>query len=208
MVHAKRETTVWNLVALPLTSMIAVAAGGFVNANMPFLLRDEQYFNFQFSEVGDRTGTALFWAYLASTVVTPFLGYVYDTLGRFWFMIPSMFALSFFLAILPFTAPHFWLLIFIRAAIAIIVNVISVNPLIIDYVKNKSRGLVVSYMSIGFVLGELIMILMFSITRSVTMPWQYAVPAVLLAMMTSVLIFMIREPKIKQWTPPQPVTDD
>lgn len=107
LVHAKRETTVYNLLALPLITMIAVAAGGFVNANMPFLLRDESYFNYKFSEVGDRTGRALFWAYLASTIVTPFLGYVYDTVGRFWFMIPSMFLLSFFMAILPYTSPNF-----------------------------------------------------------------------------------------------------
>mmetsp|Transcript_17153 Transcript_17153/g.23131 ORF Transcript_17153/g.23131 Transcript_17153/m.23131 type:complete len:192 (+) Transcript_17153:106-681(+) len=169
IIHAKKETTVWNLLALPLTSMIAVSAGGFVNANMPFLLRDENYFNFQFSEVGDRTGTALFWAYLASTLVTPFLGYVYDTVGRFWFMIPAMFAMSIFMAILPYTAPSFGALIVMRAAIAIVVNVISVNPLIIDYVKNKSRGLVVSLTSIGFVMGELVMIIMFSMTRSLGM---------------------------------------
>lgn len=209
MVHAKRETTVWNLIALPLTSMIAVCAGGYVNANMPFLLRDEEYFNFQFSEVGDRTGTALFWAYLASTVVTPFLGFVYDTVGRFWFMVPSMFAMSFFLAILPNTAPHMWLLITVRAAIAIIVNVISVNPLIIDYVKNKSRGLVVSYMALGFVFGELAMIVMFSITRGLPMQYQYAIPAVLLTMMTTILMFMIREPKIKHRPiEPQPAEND
>jgi len=112
----------------------------------------------------------LFWAYLASTVVTPFLGYVYDTLGRFWFMIPSMFTLSFIMALLPYSAPHFPILIVMRAWLAIIVNVIAVNPLIIDYVKNKSRGLVVSFSSIGFVLGELVMVLMFSITRSLPMP--------------------------------------
>lgn len=46
MVHAKRETTVWNLVALPITAMVAVGAGGYINANMPYLLRDEKYFNF------------------------------------------------------------------------------------------------------------------------------------------------------------------
>ena len=197
MVHAKRETTVYNLLALPLITMIAVAAGGFVNANMPFLLRDESYFNYKFSEVGDRTGRALFWAYLASTIVTPFLGYVYDTLGRFWFMIPSMFLLSFFMAILPYTSPNFQMLIAFRACMAIIVNVISVNPLIIDYVKNKSRGLVVSFTSIGFVMGELMMIIMFSMTRSLKMPGQYAIPAVLLACLTTILIFMLREPKLK-----------
>ena len=204
MIHAKKETTMYNLLALPLITMVAVSAGGFVNANMPFLLRDENYFNYQFSEVGDRTGKALFWAYLTSTAVCPFLGYVYDTLGRFWFMIPSMFALSFFMAILPYSAPHFPVLIAMRAFIAIIVNVISVNPLIIDYVKNKSRGLVVSFSSIGFVMGELVMIIMFSMTRSLKMPGQYAVPAVLLACLTTILIFMLREPKLKHW-PQEPI---
>jgi len=196
LLHAKRETTHWNILALPLTSMIAVSAGGYVNANMPFLLRDEEYFDFKFSEVGDRTGTALFWAYLASTIVTPFLGYIYDVVGRFWFMVPAMFSITFFVGILPYMSPNFTMLIIMRAAIAIIINIISVNPLIIDYVKNKSRGLMVSYMAIGFVLGELVMIVMFSITRKLAMPGQYAVPAILLAMMTTVTMFMIREPKI------------
>lgn len=89
------------------------------------------------------------------------------------------------------------MLIAFRACMAIIVNVISVNPLIIDYVKNKSRGLVVSFTSIGFVMGELMMIIMFSMTRSLKMPGQYAIPAVLLACLTTILIFMLREPKLK-----------
>ena len=51
-----------------------------------------------------------------------------------------------------------------------LINAIHVNPLIIDYIKSESRGLMMSFATLGLVLGELLMVLLFSATRSLTMP--------------------------------------
>ena len=147
-------------------------------------------------------GSVLFWSYLLSTIVTPLMGYVYDIVGRFWFMIPSCYILSLQLGIIPYSAPHFWLLCLFRSVMSCLCNVISVNPLIIDYVKSESRGLVMSFATLGLILGELTMVVMFSATRGMNMHGMYWVPAAAVAALSTVLIFLVREPKIKQ----QPIT--
>ena len=96
--------------ALLVAPFAAVTAGSYVNANMPFLLQSESYFNIPFSDVGTYSGKILFWAYLVSTISTPGMGYIYDILGRYKVLISSSFILSFVLGIIPYSSPYFWLL--------------------------------------------------------------------------------------------------
>ena len=119
--------------------------------------------------MGEISGELLFWAYTISTLLTPLVGYLYDMLGRRWVMIPSCFALALQLGLVPFSAPHYWLLCVFRSVTSCLTNVIMINPLIIDYVKTESRGLIMSYMSLGIVLGELFMVGIFSATRQLSM---------------------------------------
>ena len=67
----------------------------------------------------------------------------------------------------------------------------------LDYVKSDSRGLVVSYTTFSFVLGELIMVTMFAATRQVSIGLQYWVCSVTIATLTIFLAFLIREPTIR-----------
>ena len=147
-------------------------------------------------------GSVLFWSYLLSTIVTPLMGYIYDIVGRFWFMIPACYILALQLGFMPYSAPHFWLLCLFRSVMSCLCNVISVNPLIIDYVKSESRGLVMSFATLGLILGELTMVIMFSATRGLNMHGMYWVPAAVVAALSTILIFLVREPKIKK----QPIT--
>ena len=55
-----------------------------------------------------------------------------------------------------------------------------------------------TFSAYGYVFGELLMIIMFDLTRPLTMEQQYLVPAIVVAAMSVSLIFMIREPKIKE----------
>ena len=136
-------------------------------------------------------------AYLVSTIVTPFLGYVYDLIGRVWFIIPACFCLTFFLGVVPLTAPLFWALCATRAIMSILINVVHVSPLLVDYVKSESRGLAMSLAAMGLVVGELLMVGMFAVTRKLSMHAQFYVPAAILAGISITLIFLIREPKLK-----------
>ena len=157
------------MMAIFVAPLVSVVAGAYVNAMMPYLLQDEAYFDMPFTRVGSLAGQVLFWGYLISTIVTPSIGYIYDILGRFWFIIPSCFILCFQVAIVPYSAPHFWLLCVFRSVMSCLINAIHVNPLIIDYVKSESRGLMMSFATLGLVLGELLMVLLFSATRNLTM---------------------------------------
>ena len=168
-IKIKKETTIWNLMAIFVAPLVSVVAGAYVNAMMPYLLQDKDYFNIPFENVGSVAGQVLFWGYLVSTIVTPFIGYVYDILGRFWFIIPSCFVLALQLSIIPYSAPHFWLLCVFRSLMSCLINTIHVNPLIMDYVKSESRGLMMSFGTLGLVLGELFMVAIFSMTRGLTM---------------------------------------
>ena len=120
--------------------------------------------------MGTYSGKILFWAYLVSTLVTPGMGYIYDILGRYKVLIASSFILSFVLGIIPYSSPYFWLLCAERAIISTLINVMAVSPLIIDYIKSESRGMVMSFASLGFVFGELLMVGIFSSTRGMTIP--------------------------------------
>ena len=182
------------MMAIFIAPMVSVVAGAYVNAMMPYLLQDEEYFAIPFDNVGSEAGQVLFWAYLISTLITPTIGYIYDMLGRFWFIIPSCFILCLFVAIIPFSAPHFWLLCVFRSVMSCLINAIHVNPLIIDYIKSKSRGLMMSFATLGLVLGELLMVLLFSVTRKLTMMQQYYIPAICITLVSVSLIWLVREP--------------
>ena len=107
-IKIKKDTTVWNLIALFMAPMVSVAAGAYVNAQMPYLLQDSSYFDFPFSVTGRRAGEVLFCGYLVATLFTPILGYGYDLIGRFWFMIPTCFLMALQVGLMPLSAPYFW----------------------------------------------------------------------------------------------------
>ena len=200
-IKVKKDTTVWNLMAIFITPIISTSASAYVNVMMPYLLQDKDYFNLSFDKMGQQTGQILFWAFMCSTLVTPFFGYLYDIIGRFWFIVPSCFILSLQVAIIPYSSPHFWLLCVFRASVSSINNLLQSNPLVMDYVKNESRGLVMSYATVGFVLGEMLMVLIFESTRDLTILQQYWMPGLIIGLVSTVLIFLVRDPKIKDPNP-------
>ena len=52
----KKETSVWNLIALLVAPMVAITAGAYVNSQMPYLLQDPGYFGIPFEKVGTKVG--------------------------------------------------------------------------------------------------------------------------------------------------------
>ena len=97
------------------------------------------------------------------------MGYAYDIFGRFYMLGLCLGSIALQLAVLPYSAPHFWLLCTFRACLSIFWRAVTVNPLIADYIKNESRGSGISLGAYGYVFGKLIMILMFELTRKMTL---------------------------------------
>ena len=51
-IKVKKDTTVWNLMAIFITPIISTAASAYVNVMMPYLLQDKDYFGFSFDSMG------------------------------------------------------------------------------------------------------------------------------------------------------------
>lgn len=194
----KKETTMLNMLALFVAPALAITTGSYLNIQMPYLLQDPEYFDIPFEQVGTKTGQILFVGSLCSTLATPFLGYAYDIVGRFWLLIPTFFLLSIQLGLMPFSAPHIWLLMIFRASMSLLGRVVLVKPLIVDYVKSESRGFAMTLQGYGMVFGELMMLMLFTMTRGMSMKEQYYVPAAIIATMSISMIFLVREPTIKK----------
>ena len=126
------------------------------------------------------------------------MGYAYDLVGRKYMLITTFALLTIQLALIPYSAPRMWLLVTFRAVMSLLMRIVLVNPLIIDYVKNESRGFAVGLATYGYVFGELVMIMMFEMTRKLTMEQQYLWPALIVASMAVTIVFLIREPTIKK----------
>ena len=196
--NVKRDTTIWNMMALLIIPTLGVTAGAYVNTNMPYLLQDENYFGIPFEEVGRKTGSIMAAGSVISVILTPLFGYGYDIIGRFWMIIPTFFLIAIQLGLMPYSAPHMWCLIMFRAILSLLMRLLLVKPLLVDYVKSESRGFAMTLQAYGFVFGELIMIFLFSMTRKLEMKDQYLVPACFVFTASISLIWMVREPTIKE----------
>ena len=119
-VRVKKETTFTNLMAILFAPVIIHAGGTYANTMLPGILQSEDYFAYEYKEVGTRAGEVVFWGFLIATVIAPFLGYVYDMIGRFWFMVPACFFLSLVMALFPLSSPNFWVLCGMRGLVAIV----------------------------------------------------------------------------------------
>ena len=75
-----------------------------------------------------------------SVAITPIFGLLYDIIGRFPIIMFGLFGISVLVILLPFTAPNFWLLVTVRVMISVLMRMLLVKPLLIDYLKNGSRG--------------------------------------------------------------------
>ena len=158
-----------NLIALLVIPALTISMGGYINANMPYLLQDPYYFNVSFGQVGTYTGTILFVSSFTSTILTPFMGYAYDIVGRKGIIITCIFILAVVFAFLPFSAPFIWLLIIFRTVIGFLIRFTLSNPLVLDYIRSESRGLGMGLITYGFVFGKVIFISMFEATRKLSM---------------------------------------
>jgi len=66
------------------------------------------------------------------------------------------------IAIMPHASPNLPALVVFRSVLSTAIQAIQVNPLIVDYVKNESRGLMASFAGSAIVFGELLEIQKFS----------------------------------------------
>ena len=125
---------------MPMLPFITCTINFYATAFMPLLLASEDYFAIPPSELGRATAVVIIWSQMLPLVLTPFLAYVYEIIGR---RIPVTYALlstNVLIWLMPKVAPNFTLLCGLRAVIGLNNTLIIGAPLISDYVKQESRG--------------------------------------------------------------------
>ena len=74
----KKDTTTGNVIAIGLTWFLDSAIGGYVNAQIVYLIQDEDYFDVDEEHEG-RTSSNIYATALAGSMLWSFFaGYIYD----------------------------------------------------------------------------------------------------------------------------------
>lgn len=131
----KRETTWHNIAVMPLLPFVSGTINFYSTTFLPLLLQHEDYFAIPESELGKATAVVIIWAALLPLILTPFLTYVFETVGR---RIPVTYALlssNVLFWIMPKVAPNFTFLCVIRSLIGLNNTILIGAPLISDYIK-------------------------------------------------------------------------
>lgn len=103
-------------------------------------------------------------------MVTTFLvSYMYEIWGRRLTLVVSYVLTAIFYYLIPYSAPNYNTLLFLRCLIAITMSAPLSHPLVADYVKRASRGTAVALAGVGIVLGEVFsMGILFNLTKSMS----------------------------------------
>ena len=139
-IKLKKEVSVWNLLAICYIYFLMTTIGGYINVQIVYLLRDKALFDLEEGRQGRVMSNILLVAMICGLVFTAIAGYIYDILSR---KIPICLAGLIgagFLVLIPHTAPSLIWLTCVRAAIQMVLVTLSAHPLILDYVKQESRG--------------------------------------------------------------------
>ena len=125
---------------MPLLPFITCTVNFYAMAFMPILLQSQDYYAIPESELGRATSTVIVWSQMLPLICTPFLTYVYETIGRRFPVAYALLTTNLLVFLLPQVAPNFTLLCVLRAIIGLNNTLIVGAPLISDYVKQESRG--------------------------------------------------------------------
>lgn len=115
----KSETTRWNFLAVFLAPFVDSITAGYCNAQMVYLLRDEDYFNVDEERQGRTSSNILMISQCVGLAWSFFAGYIFDRYNR---RIPlTIFAVlgAVFLALCPHTSPSEAWLTVVRSLIMI-----------------------------------------------------------------------------------------
>ena len=195
----KKDTTRANIIAIPLLFFVCSTANFYSSTLLPLLLADKKYFGIKQSELGTATSTVIFWAQVVPLVTFPLYAFIFEFLGR---RIPILFSMCFILVsnyYYPRVAPQMSHLITLRVFLALANTIIIGTPLISDYIKQESRGKAIAVQSVSIGLSNVFATLVLvPLTIDMDFDDAFAVSTIVLACAAFPVLFMVREPVIKQ----------
>ena len=197
--QVKRETTIWNVISMPMMPLLTICVNSFVLLVTPLILEDEDYFAIPKDELGRATAKTLIWSQLLPIMVTPFTTFVYELMGR---RIPITYALictNVLVFLMPKVAPSLALFCALRAIIGMNNTLMMANPLISDYVKRESRGRAVAINTMFLGLSQFVSSQFFvPISKMMTFDGSFAFIGSTMLCLSIPVMFMIREPSIRR----------
>ena len=196
----KKATTRWNVCAIFYALFLMTCIGGYVNVQIIYLLRDPNMFGMSVEYQGRVTSSILLVAMICGLCWTFAAGFIYDLCLR---KIPIFLAVVFgclFLMLCPFTAPSEWLLTLDRALIQMCLIQLSAHPLILDYIKQESRGKGAALQNLGHLVGEAFaMSVLFGISKreDVDQIEAFAYAAAIVACLGLPILCLVTNVKVK-----------
>ena len=174
----------------------------YVSAQTIFLLRDKSMFDVEDDHIGRISSQLSMWSFPFAMVGVFASGYVYDIIGRKWTLFVSFAMASFFIFLIPHTAPHLFSLFIVRILFQISLTGPVSSPLLADYIHKDALGKASALIGMGFVVGEVLaMGILFKITESMSHNAAFLVVAVVGVGVASVFLFIVKEPQLRKSSP-------
>lgn len=123
------------------------------------------------------------------------LGYFLDLFGRRKTIITSFAVMTICLAITPYMGSVYPGLAIVRVIFGLCNCSAFANPQVNDLVKSEYRGRAIAFSGYGFVLGEVFSYaVLVNITKNVSYEIGFGIASGILAVLTAVFYFLIKEP--------------
>ena len=153
-IKVKKETSCLNLFAIFFVTFLIAAKYGFLQIQITFLLESKDHFAISSDQVGRKNSYIIVWQSILTLIFLPFIGYVYELAGRRCVIMTCLFSSVALFGVIPYTAPNYPLLVFVKSLTFLLGSIVDAHPLIPDYIKSESRGKAVAIALLGSIMGE------------------------------------------------------
>jgi MFS family permease len=127
-------------------------------------------------------------------IASPFIGLIYDMIGRRMTVIISYILIATGLVFVPISAPNIFFVSLSRGCMGVGIQIQISNPMINDYVVKETRGKAFLLNGMGYVLGETFaMAILFNLTRNLDPKFSFALVAAVIGGLGILVLFVIVE---------------
>ena len=195
-VVVKKDTTIWNLIAMAAFPGLIAGNVSFLNALLPLILQSEDFYAIDKSELGQKTAESYQYGQLALIMCIPFIAIFVDLNSRIVTSSFGMILCALLTWAIPHISPNYPALCFARAIITICLCLVDAIPFVSEYVKKESRGLAccMGALSVG-----IFQIINFTIcipySKTVSYYECFSTVAISVLILTVCLLLMIRNKK-------------
>ena len=198
-IELKKEFGILQFVAIPLVSACTMMVGVYMNAQLAYMLEDPLMFQIGADEIGTVTSDLTIYSIPFQMVTTFFVSYLFELWGRKKTLFFSYFLTALVYFLIPYSAPHFYMLVILRCLIGVTMSAPIAHPLIADYVKRRSRGKAIALAGVGIVTGEVFsMGVLFNLTKSMDYFQAFSIASSLIFAFAFFFLFAIKDPNLDQ----------